>query len=96
MDRPIAITPDWVCEGLSRGTADGDQGDKRAVYQRVGVAWYWIIDPLNRILNVYRHTTDGYLLETSVGDRGVARLPPFDAVDLDLGALYPEHEHDGA
>ena len=60
------------------------------------MAWYWIIDPQNRILNVYRHTSDGYLLEASVGDRGVARLPPFDAVELELAALFPEPEHNGA
>jgi Uma2 family endonuclease len=95
-ERPIASTPDWICEGLSPGTAARDQGDKRAIYQRAGVAWYWIIDPQNRIVNVYRHSKDGYLLATSVGDQGAARLPPFDAVELDLTVLFPEHEHNGA
>lgn len=52
--------------------------------------WYWIIDPSNRSLQVYRLISDGYILETSVGDGGLARLPPFEAVELELEALFPE------
>jgi Uma2 family endonuclease len=95
-ERPISNTPDWICEGLSPATAARDQGDKRAIYQRTGVGWYWIVDPLNRTLNVYRLTADGYLLDASVGDVGVVRLRPFDAVELDLTSLFPESEHNGA
>jgi Uma2 family endonuclease len=62
------------------------QGDERAIYQRANVLWYWIVDPTNRSLQVYRLTTDGYLLDTSVGDRGLAR-GPFEAVELE--ALFP-------
>jgi Uma2 family endonuclease len=89
-ERPISTVPDWVCEGISPGTAARDQGDKRAIYQRAGVSWYWIVDPLNRTLNVYRWSADGYLLHQSVGDQGSARLPPFDAVELDLQLLFPQ------
>jgi Uma2 family endonuclease len=89
-ERPIRAMPDWVCEALSPGTAALDQGDKRAIYQRSNVPWYWIVDPTNRSLQVYRLTADGYLLDTSVGDRGGARLRPFEAVELELEALFPE------
>jgi Uma2 family endonuclease len=89
-ERPVPFIPDWVCEGLSPGTAARDQGEKLAVYQRSRVEWYWIIDPRNRCLNVYRLTAEGYVLDTSVGDQGVARLRPFDAIELELGQLFPE------
>jgi len=88
-ERPVKTTPDWVCEALSPGTAARDQGDKRAIYQRSNIPWYWIVDPINRSLQVYRLTSEGYLLDTSVGDRGLARLRPFDAVELELEALFP-------
>jgi Uma2 family endonuclease len=88
-ERPVKAIPDWVCEALSPGTAARDQGDKRAIYQRSSVPWYWIVDPINRSLQVYRLTTEGYLLDTSVGDRGLARLSPFEAVELELEALFP-------
>ncbi|HTV24959.1 MAG TPA: Uma2 family endonuclease [Polyangiaceae bacterium] len=89
-ERSVRVTPDWVCEALSPTTAARDQGDKRIIYQRANVPWYWIIDPSNRSLQVYRLTPDGYLLDTSVGDRGLARLRPFEAVELELDALFPE------
>jgi Uma2 family endonuclease len=93
--RPVQMAPDWVCEGLSPGTAARDQGDKLAVYQRSSVAWYWIVDPQNRLLNVFRLTSEGYVLDTSVGDHGLARLRPFDAVELELDQLFPEMPKNG-
>jgi Uma2 family endonuclease len=92
--RPIELVPDWVCEGLSPATAVRDQGEKRGVYQRSGVEWYWIVDPQNRLVNVYRLTVEGYVLGASVGDRGVARLRPFDAIELPLDQLFPEGDRD--
>jgi len=88
-ERPISTLPDWVCEGLSPSTAAIDQGTKRSVYQRCAIPWYWIVDPLNRTIAVYRLATDGYVLAATAGDRGSARLPPFDAIELDLEALFP-------
>jgi hypothetical protein len=31
---------------------------------------------------------DGYLLDASVGDRGLARVQPFEGVEIDLDALF--------
>jgi Uma2 family endonuclease len=93
LERPVRALPDWVCEVLSPSTAARDQGDKRATYQRSGIRWYWIVDPTNRLLSVYRLTGDGYVLETSVGDHGQAQLRPFEALELELAALFPELGH---
>lgn len=65
-----------------------DLGDKRVIYQGANVPCYWIVDPTNRSIQVYRLTTDGYRLDISVVDRGFARLPPFEAVELELEALF--------
>lgn len=87
-ERPVK-RPDWVCEALSPGSAARDQGDKLAVYQRSEVPWYWMVDPIHRLLSVYRLSAEGYVLDASAGDRGLARLRPFDAVELELEALFP-------
>ena len=88
-ERPVSVRPDWICEGLSPGTAALDQGEKRSAYLRAGVPWYWIADPLNRTLSVLRLEGSGYVLEQSVGDRGAARLPPFEDIELPLDAIFP-------
>jgi Uma2 family endonuclease len=93
-ERPIAYRPDWICEALSPRTAIVDQGTKRAVYAASGVPWYWLIEPTNRTLSVLRLSTEGYVVSAVVGDRGAARLPPFDAVELDLASIWPPAPHE--
>ncbi len=88
-ERPVRYRPDWLCEGLSPGTAMRDQGEKRALYQRAEVPWYWVVDPHNRTLTVLRLVSEGYVLERVVGDQGQAALPPFEAVSIDLPTIFP-------
>ena len=88
-ERPVRERPDWLCEGLSPRTAVRDQGDKRELYQRAGVPWYWLVDPQNRTLTVLRLVREGYVVERVVGDRASAALAPFDAVEIDLASIFP-------
>ena len=66
-----------------------DQGDKRAIYQRAGVPWYWLVDPLNRTLSVLRLVPEGYVVDRVAGDQGTLALPPFEAVAIDLASIFP-------
>ena len=88
-ERPVRERPDWLCEGLSPRTAAIDQGTKRALYQRAGVPWYWLVDPLNRTLTVLRLSGEGYVMDRVVGDSGSAELRPFDSVPIDLQMIFP-------
>jgi hypothetical protein len=48
----------------------------------------WFVDPEGRTLEVLRSAGESYLLaRTFTGDEPV-RAEPFDAVDLELGALW--------
>ena len=88
-ERPVRHLPDWVCDGLSPRTALHDQGEKRALYQRTGIPWYWLVDPLNRTLTVLRLVPEGYVVEQVVGDTGSAALPPFEGVEIDITSIFP-------
>lgn len=46
--------PDWIIEVLSAGTAGRDQVRKLELYERHGVGEYWIVDPVEQTLSVYR------------------------------------------
>jgi Uma2 family endonuclease len=87
--RPVRHRPDWICEALSPGTALRDQSDKRAIYQRGKVPWYWLLDPSNRTLTVLRLIEDGYVVERVAGDQGTAALPPFEGAAIDLSSIFP-------
>jgi Uma2 family endonuclease len=85
--RPVRRRPDWVCEVLAPSSWRVDTVSKFRTLHRRGVLFYWVADPEHGTLTVYRHEEDGYLV-AAVAERGeVARLPPFDAVELEVGFL---------
>ncbi|RKO61884.1 Uma2 family endonuclease [Caldibacillus debilis] len=49
----IVGAPDLVVEILSPATAKIDRMDKRLAYGRARVKEYWIVDPANRLVEVY-------------------------------------------
>jgi len=85
------LAPDWVCEVLSPSTARLDRRRKLPKYALAGVQHVWLVDPLNRTLEALRWNGEAwavidYLDETSQDGR--VRIEPFDAVALDLEALW--------
>lgn len=88
----LEVIPDWVCEILSPSNARNDLVKKKRVYHRSKVGHYWILDPTNETLTVYRHTADGYL-EVAVAGRGeTLRAEPFGEVELSVNELFGEEE----
>jgi Uma2 family endonuclease len=90
---PIRVLPDWVCEILSTNRRN-DLVKKKRVYHRDKVPHYWIIDPTEETLAVQRWSPDGYteVLAAQRGER--VRAEPFDAVELQVGALFGDDEPD--
>lgn len=82
------LAPDWLCEVLSPGTMAHDRGAKLPLYLREGVAFVWLIDPIARLLEVFRLEGAHYTLEGTWRDADGVRAPPFDAIELELGALW--------
>src|SRR6266545_452402 len=79
--------PQWICEILSEDKRN-DLVRKKHIYHRHQVGHYWILDPEQGTLAVYRWHADGYL-EVLSAERGqVVRAKPFDAVELPVGGLF--------
>jgi Uma2 family endonuclease len=84
------LAPDWVCEVLSPSTAALDRAEKLPIYAREGVRHAWLVDPAVKTLEVLRLEGRGphwLLVGIWSGDGGV-RAEPFDAIELELGALW--------
>ncbi len=84
--------PDWVCEVLSPSTAARDRTSKSDIYLASGVEHMWLVDPLERVLEIFAADDGGWRrLAGHHGDLKV-RAAPFDAIELDLALLWPRYE----
>jgi Uma2 family endonuclease len=82
------LAPDWICEVLSPSTAALDRGDKRSVYATEGVKHLWFVDPDAQMLEVLELDGTSYrVLDVYSGVQRI-RAKPFDAIEMELGALW--------
>lgn len=88
-DRGIESAPDLIVEVTSPATADRDRGIKRERYANYGVPHYWIVDPLQRHVEVYR------MLEDPVAPHIIAResftwtpVPGGETLEIDVPELF--------
>lgn len=84
----FTLAPDWVCEVLSPSTAIVDRTPKQHIYREQGVPWLCFVDPAARTIEVLSRAEQHWILAGSFGGSGERRIPPFDAVPIDVGALW--------
>jgi Uma2 family endonuclease len=84
------LPPDWVCEVLSPSTEAVDRADKMPIYAAVGVPHVWLVDPLVRTLEVHRLDGETYRVAGVWRDAATVRAQPFDAIELELAALWAD------
>lgn len=82
------LAPDWVCEVVSPSTGGLDRAKKMPLYARFGVAHAWLVDPLARTLEVLRLDGAGWRVAATFEGDAIVRAEPFDAIELELGALW--------
>lgn len=51
--RGVCGAPAWVAEVISPASAAHDQITKRRIYERAGVAEYWLVHPVERTVTIY-------------------------------------------
>ncbi len=86
----VSVCPDWVCEIISPNTVRIDKTKKMPVYARYGVGYFWLIDPANRTLDVYKLESGKWMLLETHADNDKVRAEPFNEVEIDLGSLWFE------
>ena len=71
-----------------------DRIQKADLYHRVGVPWLWILDPAAQTVESYQREEAGYLRVAAVAGSVEARIPPFDAVAIDLSPWWAGDEEE--
>src|SRR3990172_543614 len=86
----FSLAPDWVCEGLSPSTERIDRGKKLRIYAEAGVTHAWLVNPVERTLEVLRLKDGVWTILAVFAAAEPVRAEPFEAIDLELGALWPD------
>jgi Uma2 family endonuclease len=86
--KPVRVAPDWVCEILSPSTASRDLGHKQRNYHLARVGHYWVVDPDQQSLTVFRWREASYEVAMSARVGDTVGVEPFDAISLDLSNIF--------
>lgn len=84
----IEQAPDWACEVLSPSTEAVDRVKKTRLYAREHVGHVWLVNPAMCILEVLELDGETYRIRAVHDGNASVRAAPFDAMQLDLGALW--------
>ena len=84
----FTLAPDWACEVLSPSTRRLDLQGKRPIYAREGVAHLWLVDPMDRTLEVFELRDGEWVLIACAKDDEPVSVRPFDAITFSLGDLW--------
>ncbi len=92
-EKRIEGAPDWIAEILSEGNAYHDLKTKKKLYERHGVAEYWIVDPMERSVEVYRNGESGFKLITS-STSGKIESSVLDGFSVEIDRIFTRPERD--
>ncbi|MBV5274666.1 MAG: Uma2 family endonuclease [Lamprocystis purpurea] len=89
-DGVIELPPDWVCEIVSPGHETKDTRYLPLLLKRHRVPFYWLIWPEERTLVAYALDDGDWRVIATLKDQDRARIPPFEAIELDLADLLAD------
>ena len=84
----FTLAPDWLCEVLSPSTETIDRTRKLAIYATQRVGHVWLVNPLVETLEILRLESQRWSLLATHEGKAKLRAEPFDAIELELGALW--------
>ena len=86
-DGIIDLPPDWVCEIVSPGHVKKDTLSMPLLLRRHRVPFYWLIWPEDNALVAHALEGGEWRVIATLKDAERARVPPFEAVELDLADM---------
>jgi hypothetical protein len=79
-----------VCEIVSPGHVRKDTLLLPLLLQRHAVPFYWLIWPEDRTLIAHQLDSDHFRVVATLTDQSRARIPPSEAIEIDLAYMFGE------
>lgn len=79
--------PDLVVEIFSPGTGRRDRKDKFRLYEKYGVREYWMVDPSEKLLEIWRLKDKQFILVDVFGPDDECKSPLLG--DVNMKAIFP-------
>jgi Uma2 family endonuclease len=80
--------PDLTVEIISPSSHYRDTVEKKALYERFGVKEYWLIDPANRVIEVFSLQNNQYCLHAFVAEEGKATSALLEGFEVHSSDLF--------
>lgn len=87
-DKGCNGAPDFIVEILSPSTAAKDIQDKFELYEENGVKEYWIVDPENKILDIFTLKSGKYVLVSKYNEEQNVSPVLFPDLIIELGKIF--------
>ena len=92
-EKNIQGAPDIVIEVLSPSTAYYDLRHKKNIYAKYGVKEYWIIDPMEKSIEVYELKNGEFELRTKLADAGKVNSQVLKGFTVDHEEIFQHHSY---
>ncbi len=86
--KKIEAAPDLVIEILSPSSAYYDLRHKMHVYEASGIREYWIVDPIEKSIEVYKNGDSGFRLSGKANNSGLIHSVLLDGFNVDLEKVF--------
>jgi len=84
----FTLVPDWICEVISPSSEENDTVIKPRMYQKAGLAYYWIVHPRERTLETRVFKNNVLEHAETFRDADTVAAPPFHEITFNLDKLW--------
>lgn len=87
-EQHIEAAPDLIIEILSPSTAYYDLKQKKGAYARHGVKEYWIVDPIEKSIEVYGNAGHEFALDNKATGQGPVTSRLLEGFSVEVGKIF--------
>jgi Uma2 family endonuclease len=87
-EKKIESAPDLVVEILSESTAYYDLRHKKRVYEKTGVKEYWIVDPMEKSIEVYENVSGEFKIFAQAIEKGRVNSKLLEGFGVELEKVF--------